>query len=255
MLNEHWFGFLLIFIRTVCVLVTFPVTSYQGIPHLIKVWLAAVVAYLLFISGSISLPSAANLHTFSIIMAIGSEVAAGLLMGFAVLMVINGFRMAGQFIDIKMGLAAAGIFDPQFGSTTTLISQFYYLFAIMIYLAIYGHHHLFMALGESFSVIPLGQMSWSGAALDLFLQKFGQVWLLAFQVSAPVVATTVITDISLGLISKTVPQLHVFLLGMPAKIFLGLLIVYVTLPYLSVLADESLQRISPFLLSLLEGVL
>ncbi len=244
MTDAVWYSFLLIFTRVGSFFVTLPFTSYRGIPNLVKVFFALVVSYLVFLSSNFSYAAVDSLTTMKLTFLLGGEVITGLTIGFVVLLFFTVFRMAGQMADVKIGLAMAGIFDPQFGSSVTLLSQFYYLFAIIVYFAFNGHHHLFLALNHSFELIPLGGPSIGGATISMVLELFYYLFAMSFQIAAPIIAAIMITDISLGLISKTVPQLHVFLVGLPLKVFLGLLVVYLTLPYLSVVMENIFGRLN-----------
>jgi flagellar biosynthesis protein FliR len=253
-MNQDWLVLMLVAVRIGCVFILFPVTSYRTVPNLIKIWLSLVTAYIIFGGMPLIVQSEQLALNFRYVLALGSEASIGLLIGFAVLLVFAGFRMAGQMVDLKMGLATAGLFDPQYGSNTTIISQFYHLLAIMVYLALNGHHFLFMALTESFRMIPPGTSAWNSDLVIGMFTFFVRIWALSFQIATPVIATVLIADFSLGLIAKTVPQIQVFLLGMPIKVFLGLLVVYVTLPYLALLMEEAFNGIPSLLILVMESL-
>jgi len=252
--NVMWMNLLLILARVGSFFVTLPLTSYRGVPNLVKVFFALVVSYLIFLSAGYSAAVVDNFNTMGMLLLLGGEVLTGLVIGFAVLLFFTVFRMAGQLADIKIGLSMASILDPHFGSSATLLGQFYYLFAIIIYFTLNGHHYLFHTLARSFEMIPLGGPSFTGFTLRIFLELFYFIWIMSFQIAAPIVATVLITDISLGLISKTVPQLHVFLVGLPLKVFLGLFVVYLTLPYMSVVMENIFGRIYTDLIQILESM-
>ena len=52
---------------------------------------------------------------------------------------------------------------------------------------------------------------------------------MGFKIAAPVTATILITDIALGIISKSMPQMNVFMLGLPVKLILGMSIILITI--------------------------
>ncbi len=254
MTDIAWFNFMLVVTRVSSFFVTLPFMSYRGVPNLLKVFFALVVSYLIFLSSGFSYGVTATYTTFRTFLFIGGEVLMGLTMGLIVLLFFTAFRMAGQFMDVKIGLSMATIFDPQFGNPVTLLGQFYYLFAIIIYLTVNGHHYLFLALADSFQIVPLGGPSLTGLTVHMIVESFVYIWAISFQIAAPIVATVIITDFSLGLISKTVPQLHVFLVGLPLKVFLGLLAIYLTLPYLTLVMEEVFSRLYTTLLKIMESM-
>lgn len=249
-----WYNFLLIVARIASFFVTLPITSARGVPNVIKVFFALVVSYLIFLSRDFSKLAVDSSSSLRLFLLVGGEVFTGLVLGFVVLLFFAVFRMAGELADIKIGLSMAGIFDPQFGSSVTLLSQFYYLLAIIVYFALNGHHHLFLAISHSFALVPLGESVFSDVTVRLLFESFYYIWVMAFQIAAPVVAAILITDISLGLISKTVPQLEVFMIGLPLKFFLGLFVIYLTLPYFSLLMEDIFSRLYVDLINIMESM-
>ncbi|MBS3943756.1 MAG: flagellar biosynthetic protein FliR, partial [Dethiobacter sp.] len=140
------------------------------------------------------------------------------------------FVNAGQMIDLSSGLMLSAVFDPQFGGQVTFMGQFYYLLALVFYLTLNGHHYLLQALAGSFRVIPPGRGLVAPELTGGLIRLFADIFTLAFQIVAPVVIILLIVDLALGLIAKTVPQVHVFIEGLPLKIALSLLILALLVP-------------------------
>lgn len=240
---DYWLLFMLILTRVTSFFVTLPFISYRGIPQLLKVFFGLTVSYLIFLSATfeVELLPAGNLE---FVFYLAYEALIGLGLGFVVLLFFSLFRMAGQMIDMMMGLQMASVFDPQLGSPATLMGQLYYLLALVYYLTINGHHHLFLALSKSYELIPVGGgRFFTDVSVFLLAEMFYGVFALAFQIAAPAIVVVVITDISLGLVSKTVPQLQVFIVGLPLKISLGLIAVYLTLPFLGPVLEDIFKEL------------
>jgi flagellar biosynthetic protein FliR len=104
---------------------------------------------------------------------------------------------------------------------------------MLIFLAVNGHHLLIKALFDSFKVIPLGTAVFSKNLMNDTISVFGNTFVLGFKIGAPVIAAILITDVALGVMSKTIPQLNVFVVGMPIKIMLGLIVMLLTVPMLA----------------------
>lgn len=249
-----WYQFLLMSARVTSFFVTLPITGYRGVPNILKAFFGIGVAYLLFLTRDFSDLNFETLDEIGFFIMLGGEVLAGLLLGFVVLLFFNIFRMAGQLADVIIGLSLADIFDPQYGDSVTLLGQFYYLFAIAVYFAINGHHHLFMALSQSFDMAPPGSIAVGEATTGILFKFFYHIWQLAFQVAAPVIAASVLTDIALGLISKTVTALQVFMEGLPLKIFLGFAVVYLILPYIAYMMEDIHMQIYIYLINIVESL-
>jgi flagellar biosynthetic protein FliR len=101
---------------------------------------------------------------------------------------------------------------------------------MIIFLVTNGHHVLITALFQSFDLVPLGTAGIGPKMLDNIIEVFQQLFSIGFRIAAPIVAAVLITDVVLGIISKTIPQMNVFILGMPLKILIGIIIIMVTIP-------------------------
>ena len=232
MLDPRWLLLLLIFIRMTSFFVIVPFLTVQGIPALVKIGLAGIISYLIFsVIDAENFLFPQNMVEF-IGMAIG-EVIVGLTLGFIVFLVFGGIRTAGQIIDLQMSLLMASVFDPQYGSPVTLVGQLYFQLALVYFFIINGHHSLLVALTGSYSIIPVGMHTLAETTVWGLMEIFFWTFLLAFQIALPVVVTILLVDITLGLISKTVPQLHVFMVGLPLKIGAGLLALVLVLPIMT----------------------
>lgn len=238
---EQWSTFFLLFVRISALVSVLPFFSWRGIPALPKVGFAGLFAYLLYVAyqpADIALPH----HFLLYIFAVGSEALFGLALGFLVVLMLTAARVAGQLIDMESGLAMASVLDPQFGSQVSLYGQFYNVFALVFYLSVNGHHLLFTALARSVSLVPPGAAVFQAHLIPQFMLLFFQMFIIAFQLAAPVVAVLMFSDLALGLLSKTVPQLQVFMVGMPLKAGVALLIIYLIFPYFAQVLELVFSR-------------
>lgn len=239
--SQEWTAILLLFTRLSALIVVVPFFSWRGVPALMKAGFAGVFAYLLFLAKAPAAPEIPP-HIFFFLLAVGSEALFGLTLGFLVLLIFAAVRVAGQIIDIKAGFMMASLVDPQFGGQVTLFGQFYYLFSLVFYLSLGGHHMLFLALSRSVDILPLGGAVFSPQILPQVMQFVFQMFLVAFQLAAPVAAVLIFSDVVLGLLSKTVPQIHVFMVGMPLKAGVALLIIYLIFPYATQVMESGFLR-------------
>lgn len=233
---EFWLPFLLVFARTAAFISVIPFFSRRGIPAMLRIFFAFVLSVVLTLS--IEPQAALPVTDLGLIVMLGKEIFAGLVLGFLVYLYFSVFLMTGQFMDHKAGLMMAGAFDPLFGSQVTLLGQFFYFLAAVFYLTVNGHHLLFLSLKESFTVIPLGSPLISTLASWEYLKIFAAMFLLAFQIAAPVIIVLWLMDLALGFLSKTVPQIHVFIVGLPLKVAFVLVIFVLMLPLLGVVMRD-----------------
>jgi len=229
--NFTWFEYqtiLLIVVRITALLATAPVFGDSRIPMILKVGLGLMTALLLL---PLITPLPASFQTApGFVYAVVKEVMVGATLGYVAKLLFIGVQFSGQFVSLQMGFAMAMLFDPSSKNNVPVLGEFYYLVAMMLYLAIGGHRFLFQALRESFDVIPLTGLSYQTGFFRMFTDLTAQVFVVALKIAAPVFVTILLIDISLGLIARLVPQMNVFIFGFPVKIMSGMIIIIVSLP-------------------------
>lgn len=207
--------FLLVFARMLAFLITLPLFSYRTIPLPFRLGLAFFLSLLVTSNfGEVNIELGANLIILLI-----KEVTVGLLIGLIGYMVMSVVQIAGGFIDFQMGFAIANVIDPQTGAQSPLIGQYFYMIAILFLLAVDGHHILINGMIHSYTTIPLERfLSFGGNFGEFIVLTFNRLFLIAFQMALPLVGSLFLVDVALGIIARTVPQLNVFVVGLPLKI-------------------------------------
>jgi len=228
-LLDLWDVFLLIFVRMTGLFVVSPVFGRQNIPAYYKIGFSFLTAIL--ITYTIPVPDLApykSLAAFMILIA--KEFLIGLVLGYISYLIITAIYLAGQMIDMHIGFGMVSVYDPMSNIQIPVTANFYFILTMIIFLAIDGHHLLIYTLADSFTILPLNStLTIDRTLLDFFLKLFTSVFVIGFKIAAPVTAAVLIADVSLGVIAKAVPQVNVFVVGMPLKILLGLLIIFFTL--------------------------
>jgi flagellar biosynthetic protein FliR len=225
-------GFLLIFLRVESILFSAPIFDNQSAPVLFKVGFALSISFLLYPLLAINVDGFRSSLVLFVLMA-ASEVAVGLLIGFAVRTLFSGIQLAGQIAGFQMGLTVANVIDPSSRVQVPILSQFFNLFAILIFLSINAHHWFVKALTESFILVPPLGYQLNSALVPPILTLVGNIFVVAIKVSAPILVALLLTTVALGLLARTVPQIQIFVVAMPLKIFVGLFFVTLTLPFLA----------------------
>ena len=229
-------AYALMLVRVSVIFLSAPVLGNTRIPSQVKVALAMVITLLLYLSlhgGQLSRPAPANV--FALASATAGEVFVGLLLGYSAYLLFTGIQMAGQVIDIQVGFGLVNVIDPAGGSTVSILGQFYYMVAMLFFLAINGHHMLIKALGDSFQLLPVGTVGWFDKAAQagpLLGEFFSKLFIIAFQVAAPSIAVLFLTNLSMGLLSRTLPAMNVFIVGMPMNVMVGLIVTILSLKML-----------------------
>ncbi|MDR0747218.1 MAG: flagellar type III secretion system protein FliR [Helicobacteraceae bacterium] len=219
-------NFVLLFVRISAMMVFVPFFSSQTIFPTVKAAIALFVTIILF---PLLPPPDFALSSQSVLLAVISEAAFGFAVGVAIQLVFVGFQFAADQIAFAMSFSMATAMDPQSEATSTVITQFFYLFAILLFLAFDGHHLILAFAARSLESVPLGGFLIAENFLLYTIKAFGWSFVLGITVAFPVVALSLLSDIAFGMIMKTVPSFNLLVVGMPARIFLALLVLTVTM--------------------------
>jgi flagellar biosynthetic protein FliR len=163
------------------------------------------------------------------IVLMAKEFLVGLMLGFIAFILISALYIAGQLIDMRIGFGMVNVFDPVSNIQIPITADFYIILATMFMLVTDGHHLIILTLAQSYQVLPIGKMILSTNLIEQFIRMLIVIFEIGFKIAAPVTVAILVTDMALGIISKSIPQMNVFMLGMPIKVLLGLVVVFLTL--------------------------
>jgi flagellar biosynthetic protein FliR len=153
-----------------------------------------------------------------------------LFIGVIAYIIMAAIQIAGGFIDFQMGFAIANVIDPQTGAQSPLMGQLFNSLAILLLLALNGHHLLLDGIFYSYQFIPVDQL-WPAFGderlVEFVIKTFAASFAIAFQMSIPIVATLFLVDLALGITARTVPQLNIFVVGFPIKIGVSFIILFI----------------------------
>ncbi len=249
---QAWTGYLMVWARFVGMVMLFPLFSWGGIPPQLRVGISLALALLVFLSAGGELYFSSG-HTLELLGSLFNEILTGLALGFLTVLFFSLYMYAGQMIDLKAGLMLSSEFDPYLGTRVTFMGQFYYLLALIYYITISGHHYFIRAMADSFYFIPLGSGIMGPHGLTELFRLFADLFIVAFTISSPVIMILLLVDISLGFLGKTVPQVHVFILGLPIKTVLSMFVLALLLPVLGGVLEAVLDRFLNVFYSLMMG--
>lgn len=230
-------AFLLIFVRVTSFFLMMPLFSYRTIPASHKVGLGFFLAVIMF--SAIGAPEVAIDSTYFLL--IIKEALVGLVIGFIATLMMSAIQIAGGFIDFQMGFAIANVIDPQTGAQSPLMGQYLYTIALLFLLSINGHHLLIDGIFYSYNFIPIDQVMipfGNQNIAEFIILSFNKMFIIAFQMSMPVVGSLFLVDIALGIVARTVPQLNIFVVGLPVKIGVSFLVMFAVMGVLMMVVSD-----------------
>jgi len=222
-------GCLLVYARIFTLLQTAPVFQNKSISGSLRSGLALFISLVVFplVSRTINL-EALNIGNFLLLLV--QELVIGLSIGYVLSLAFAGIQLAGRFVETPMGLGMVNVIDPQYGGQVPIIGQIFQLIALWIFLVVNGHHLLFEFLLRSYRLLPMGAAININSGIEMIIKAFTGIFRLGLQVAIPIMGVLFLTDISLGVLARLIPQINVFIVGFPVKIFLGMVLLLLSLP-------------------------
>jgi flagellar biosynthetic protein FliR len=231
-------AFLFVFLRLGAMIAVIPIFGDRPVLLRVRAGLSLLVAFLVFPSVDPAPVRLAAENGVVLAVSMAAEVLVGVILGFAVRCVFAGIQYAGEIVGLQMGLSVASVIDPVTSSQESIVAEFQYLMALVIFLVADGHHALFLAVSESFRVIPLGAVHFPGTLVQVIFEWTRGVFVIAVKIGAPVMAVLIFTNVALGIVARTVPQINVFLMGFPLQIAAGLLFLGLSVPMFVAVAQK-----------------
>jgi flagellar biosynthetic protein FliR len=227
---EHIEAFILVLLRVSAIVVTIPVISEASVPVRLKAALSILITLIIFPLVGPKIPQAANYHVLILMYRMAGEVMIGLIIGYTARLVLAGIQMAGDMIGFQMGLSIANIIDPMTSEQVSIITELQYLIALLVFLAVDAHHIFLTAIIQSYSILNPLAFHFSGPLMQAILGFSKEMFVIAVKLAAPLMAVMLFTNVGLGIVARTVPQMNIFIVGMPLQIALGLIFLGLTAP-------------------------
>ncbi|MCK5526502.1 MAG: flagellar type III secretion system protein FliR [Candidatus Latescibacteria bacterium] len=222
--------YLLAVVRIGGLIVAAPPFSYRNIPAHIKVGLTLILGLIVLPMLKVD-PATMPKEAVSYLVLLTRETIVGLLMGYVLLLFFIGVQFSGQLVGMQMGFGIVNVLDPMSSTQISIIGEFQYLIAMLLFLAVRGHHLLIQALVQTFEWIPVGGVRLPPSLAEGLIRISAQVFVTAIKLGAPMIVTLFLTSVALGIVARTVPQMNVFIVGFPVKIAIGLLMLGISFPF------------------------
>lgn len=221
-------GFSWTLIRISSLFVSLPLFAGHLVPLQVRTLFSLVITFLIWPT----LPEAPAVELFSIggFIIDAQQVLIGLAMGFVLQLAFAAIIFGGQSIAYGMGLGFASMVDPTTGVQVPVISQFYQILAILLFLALDGHLLIIQLLVESFKTFPIGEFGLHQKGLWELVLWAGRLFAAGFLLSLPIVTALLIVNLGFGIATRAAPQLNIFSVGFPVSLLLGMILMGTTLP-------------------------
>jgi flagellar biosynthetic protein FliR len=166
-----------------------------------------------------------------------NELMVGAALAFGIFMAFGAFLFGGRILDFQMGFGVANLIDPATHTQAPLLGTVLSLMAVMTFYLLDGHHLLIRGLAYSLEKIPPGS-GLRAIEPQTLIAQFGVMFVYGLAVVAPAVAVLLLVDVGMAVAARTMPQVNMFIVGFPLKIFLGLMVLALSLNYMGPLLEK-----------------
>ena len=177
-----------------------------------------------------------------------AELFIGWLIGFVAYVCFSAIHMAGKVMDMQVGFAVVNVMDPTSGQQIPLIGSILYNLGIIVFLVTNGHHVIITALAESFRMVPLAAMQPNLSLTMLLVDFTNGIFVTGMKIAMPVTFAILLVNVALGILARTMPQMNIFVVGIPLQLMVGVGVLSMLLPFyvmfLDVLFNEMYGKIS-----------
>ncbi len=210
-------------------LLTTPILGARNVPAMTKVGLAMLLSVVLL---PVAAPKAILPQNFAeLAIAMGKEIAIGLLAGFAITLLYAALNLVASMAGVQIGFGFSGTVDINSSGQTPILDHLFTGLATLIFLTGNFHHQFLMGLQGLFDLAPPNAFSLLSVSSEGILALSASMFMVALRVVLPLLGVLLLTDLALGVLARTAPQMNVFFLGLPIKIGIGIFALIVMLPF------------------------
>ena len=246
--QDHAAVFLLMLTRCSGIFMIAPFFGSLNIPVTIRAAAAFAFTLVLFPVvdglGTVAAPPSVWAFAGSVL----AELFIGWLIGFIAYVCFSAIHMAGKVMDMQVGFAVVNVMDPTSGQQIPLIGSLLYNLGIVVFLVTNGHHVIITALAESFRMVPLAAMQPNLSLTMLLVDFTNGIFVTGMKIAMPVTFAILLVNVALGILARTMPQMNIFVVGIPLQLMTGVTILALLLPFyvmfLGGMFDEMYGKIS-----------
>jgi len=227
---------LLVFMRMSGCIMFNPILGRKNIPVILKVGLTlmlSIFSYRLVPTQTIEISSFIILFVSML-----KELLIGYMVGYVIQLFLSIMPIAGESIDMQIGISMSKIYDPQSNVSMALSASFINAMFIMIFFAVNGHLTLIQIFTKLCVLVPYGTLHFEPAMFQELASMFSLILIYAVKMSLPVLAAEFITEIAVGLVMRAVPQIDVFSLNIQLKVIIGFIMILIMVSPLATFLEK-----------------
>ncbi len=245
--------YLLLLTRISMFVVVAPFFNTSNTPARVKVGFSAIVALLLYFVVDFNDLNYSTVTGYAFLVV--KEAITGLLIGFSTYCCNFIILLAGNMIDMNIGLSMAQEYDPSLRTETAITGMLYNYFILILLILSGMHRFIFKTFCDAYTLIPVGGtiFRWD-SLLTSTITFFSEIFIIGFRITLPVFAVIMLLNAILGVMVKVAPQIHMFSVGAQLKIIVGFVILFLTVFLLPDIAAFIFKEMKKMLSLFLQGM-
>ncbi len=245
--------FLLILVRISTFVFVAPFYGNSAAPSRVKIGLSVFLSILLY--GLVPTPTYSYNTELGYAVIVIKETLTGLLIGYSANICSAIVLLAGNLIDIDIGLSMAQTYDPSTGANVTLTGQLYNQILTLLFITSGMYQYLVQALVDSFTLIPIGGLVLDTDSFLVAVVEYAtDIFTIAFRIMLPIFGVMLIMNTILAIIAKVAPQMNMFSVGIQIKVLMGLTTLFLTTFLVPEFADLIFNDVRTTLVSFVESM-
>ena len=234
----------LLTVRLTVALALSPALSAYGVPASMRIALTVALAALTFAYRG-PLPAAAAWAAQPVLLAmpVMAEILIGALLGLGVHVVLGALALAGRLLEVQIGFAIGSVFDPVTRTSSNALGSITALLGVVLFVVSNAHLQLVQLIAQSLDVLPIGRLPALNDPMRPLLAA-GLMFTLGVAFAAPVASALLLTDLSIGAVSRNMPQVNVLVLAIPVKVVIGYLVLALSVRGWGPLVEQAFSRMT-----------
>jgi flagellar biosynthesis protein FliR len=221
-------AFLLMFARIGTMVMLLPGLGELSVPVRVRLVVALVLTAVLFPLHRATF--AIDLRAFGpVLIALGQELLIGAVLGLTARLAISALQVTGSIVAQQLGLGFVTAVDPTQGQQGIIVGNFLTMLGVTLIFATDLHHMVIAALHDSYRLFRPGELPLVGDVTALVTRTIAGAFRVGVQLAAPFLVFGLLFNLALGVLSRLMPQMQVFFVGVPLSILIGFFVLFLVI--------------------------
>lgn len=217
-------AYLLVFVRMTGMIALNPVFARRNVPALVRT--ALIFCLTLVLTPVVGISLTADLDTLTLVLVMLRELFIGAVCAMVFLIFYYLLFFAGDIMDMQFGLSMARVFDPGTNIQTSITGNLFNVLFMLYFFLTNSHLVMLQAFTSSYQLVPVGAAAITGDVGSFMVTLFASAFSLALRLALPFIAAEFVIEVSMGILMKLIPQIHVFVINFQLKIMMGILMLF-----------------------------